>query len=255
MKKITLFSLLLTCSIGFSQTLPLDFESTTQTYAFGDFAGAETVKVANPFPGGINTSANVAKTTRGPGEVYAGSYLDLDNSMDLNTYHTFKVKIWSPQAGLDMKFKIESIPGVYYTEVDVTNTLANQWEELTFDFPGIVSANNYRRVVMIFNYGVIGSGQEFYFDDVTLGPSLATDSFDATSPLKLYPNPTSNVLNIEAKNSIESISVYNAIGQEVINKSPAAEMTALDVSSLTCGIYMVKAVTNGHATVSRFVKK
>jgi hypothetical protein len=29
-------------------------------------------------------------------------------------------------------------------EVDATSTIANGWEELTFDFPGIVSSNNYQ---------------------------------------------------------------------------------------------------------------
>jgi hypothetical protein len=38
-------------------------------------------------------------------------------------------------------------------EVDATSTIANGWEELTFDFPGIVSSNNYQRVVVFFDFG------------------------------------------------------------------------------------------------------
>lgn len=253
MKKITLFSFMLTFTAGFSQVLPLDFES-TDAYNFGNFAGTETIKVANPYPGGINTSANVAKSTRGPGEVYGGSYLDLANPMDLNTYHTFKVKIWSPLSGIDMKFKIESIPGTYYTEVDVINTVANGWEELTFDFPGIVSSHNYRRVVMILNYGVVGSGQEFYWDDVTLGPSLATQAFNAESLFKLYPNPATNLLNIQSKATIESIILYNSLGQQVMTTNPGVSIATLDVSSLQNGIYTVKTTANGQSSVSKFVK-
>jgi hypothetical protein len=43
-------------------TLPLDFEAAT--YAFVDFDGGVTTKVANPQSNGINTSANVAKMVK-----------------------------------------------------------------------------------------------------------------------------------------------------------------------------------------------
>lgn len=255
MKKITLFAFMLSVSAGFSQALPLDFESTSLTYTFGDFAGAETVKVANPHIEGINTSANVAKTTRGPGDIYAGSFLDLAAPMDLTTYNTFRMKVWSPNAGIDVKFKIESIPATHYTEVDVINTVANGWEELSFTFPGIVSAHNYQRVVVIFNYGFNGTGQQYYFDDITLGPALATDSFTAATPFKLFPNPATNVLNIIAKESIDKVSIFNTLGQEVLSRNPNSENASIEVGSLQSGIYVVKTITNGQSSVSRFVKK
>jgi hypothetical protein len=51
-------------------------------------------------------------------------------------------------------------------EVDATSTVANGWEELTFDYPGIVNANNYQRVVVFFDFGVKGTGATYYFDDI-----------------------------------------------------------------------------------------
>ena len=53
-------------------------------------------------------------------------------------------------------------------EVNATNTTANAWEELTFNFPGIVNANNYQRVVVFFNFGNSGNGASYYFDDIRL---------------------------------------------------------------------------------------
>ena len=49
MKKIyTLLTALLICAVSFSQiVLPLDFESTTVTYAFTDFAGGNVSIIAN----------------------------------------------------------------------------------------------------------------------------------------------------------------------------------------------------------------
>jgi hypothetical protein len=66
-----------------------------------------------------------------------------------------KIKVWSPKAGIIVKLKLEKKVASDATniEVDATSTIANGWEELTFDFPGIVSSNNYQRVVVFFDFG------------------------------------------------------------------------------------------------------
>jgi hypothetical protein len=83
---------------------------------------------------------------------------------------------------------------------------------------------------------------------------LSSDSFTA-SKVKLYPNPTSNVLNIESLGTIQTISVYNVLGQEVINKALNSSSTALDVSSLNSGIYVVKTVVDGVTSSTKFIKQ
>jgi len=47
----------------------------------------------------------------------------------------------------------------------------NAWQELSFDFTGINTANPYDRVVIIFDLGVMGDGSPnftYYFDDIRL---------------------------------------------------------------------------------------
>ena len=83
---------------------------------------------------------------------------------------------------------------------------------------------------------------------------MSTDSF-AVSNVKLYPNPTSNVLNIESLGAIQTISVYNVLGQEVINKALNSTSTSLDVSSLNSGIYVVKTVVDGVTSSTKFIKQ
>jgi hypothetical protein len=53
----------------------------------------------------------------------------------------------------------------------VTTTKANEWEELTFDYSGVNTANVYQKLVFIFDNGTSGDGSAnytFYFDDITL---------------------------------------------------------------------------------------
>ena len=149
--------------------LPLTFESAKLTYSFGNFGGANTAVVANQNATGINTSTKVAALTKGSGsEVWAGGAFDLDSPINFAVMKKIKIKVWSPKAGIIVKLKLEKKVASDATniEVDATSTVANGWEELTFDFPGIVSSNNYQRVVVFFDFGQNGTGATYYFDDI-----------------------------------------------------------------------------------------
>jgi len=84
--------------------------------------------------------------------------------------HTkIKMKVWSPVAGAVIKLKMENLATAGINiERDATTTVSNGWEELTYDFTGIVNANNYQRVVVFCNFGVAGNGATYYFDDIKL---------------------------------------------------------------------------------------
>jgi hypothetical protein len=75
------------------------------------------------------------------------------------------------------------------------------------------------------------------------------------SKARIYPNPAMNILNIESEISIEKVSVYNILGQEVISKYPNTELVTLDVSSLQSGVYILKTSINGNVSSTRFIKE
>lgn len=151
-------------------SLPLTFESNTLTYTFTDFGGSTASVANNPDATGINTSSKVAKLIKGnASQVWAGSYIELGTPIDFSSMHKIKVKVWSPQSGIIVKLKLENLANsAINTELDATTTTSNSWEELTYDFTGVVNSNNYQRVVMFFNFGVAGTGSSYYFDDVKL---------------------------------------------------------------------------------------
>lgn len=150
--------------------LPLTFQSSTLTYTFTDFGGAVASVVNNPDATGINTSSKVGQLVKTNGaQVWAGSFIELGNPINFATMQKIKMKIWSPQAGIVVKLKLENLlNSSINTELDVTTTVANGWEELTYDFTGIVNSNNYQRVVVFFNFGNAGTGTTYYFDDIKL---------------------------------------------------------------------------------------
>ena len=95
-----------------------------------------------------------------------------------------------------------------------------------------------------------------YVDNIYLHKNtvLSTDSF-AVSKIKLYPNPTSNVLNIESVGTIQNIAIFNVLGQEVMNKTTNESLLSLDVSGLNAGIYVIKTVIDGTVSSTKFIKE
>jgi hypothetical protein len=152
--------------------LPLDFQSTTLNYAFTDFGGATATVINNPQVSGINTSSKVGRMVKGGPEVWAGSFIALANPIDFSTQKTFKVKVFSPRVGAKLLLKVENLTnGGISFEKEATTTVANAWQELTFDYSAINTANSYQKVVLIFDLGTVGDGSAnftFLFDDITL---------------------------------------------------------------------------------------
>ena len=170
MRKITLFAFLLAFSLGFAQTLPLDFESTTINYSFTDFDGGVATKIANPQISGINTSATVMQMVKGAGAVWAGSKITMANPIDFTTQRMIKVKVFSPVAGMQLMLKFEGTGSFTFQKLSAPVTTANVWEELTFDFSNDAVNNLNNQIVFMFNFGNQGDGSAnstYLFDDVT----------------------------------------------------------------------------------------
>lgn len=167
--------------------LPLDFESTTTNYNWFDFDGGQVTVLNNPQSNGINTSGRVAKMVKNPGQPWGGSFLTLTGAMNFSVNKVFRMKVYSPRAGAKVLLKVENSanPAQNY-EKEAVVSMANNWEDLVFDYSGINTANSYDRIVLIFDLGTPGDGSAnftFLFDDIRL-----TNSFPVSIPLNFeYP--------------------------------------------------------------------
>jgi hypothetical protein len=152
--------------------LPLDFQSSTVNYAFTDFDGGAVTVVTNPQPTGINTSSKVGKMIKNAGQPWGGSLIQLNGPIDFSVNKNFKMKVWSPRVGAKVLLKVENATDASINfENEVLTTVANTWEELTFDYTAINATNQYQKVVLIFDNGTVGDGSSnftFYFDDIRL---------------------------------------------------------------------------------------
>lgn len=152
--------------------LPINFESASVNYTFTNFGGGAVTVINNPQPNGINTSTKVGQMIKNAGEVYGGSFISLGGSIDFSGSKIFKMKVFSPRVGAKVLLKVENATNTSLSyEKEVLTTVANSWENLSFDFSAINTANTYQHVVLIFDLGIMGDGSPnytFLFDDITL---------------------------------------------------------------------------------------
>lgn len=73
--------------------------------------------------------------------------------------------------------------------------------------------------------------------------------------LVVYPNPSSDILNIEAESIIYSIEIINILGQVVLLEEVATTSTSLNISDLKSGTYFARIILENSSTVVQIVKK
>ena len=88
---------------------------------------------------------------------------------------------------------------------------------------------------------------------ITIDSSLGMDTV-SKSNFTYFPNPVNNVLSIKAQASIDSITVYNMLGQTVVRSTPNTTTTTVDMSGLQTGAYFVQVAINNSIETVRVIK-
>lgn len=81
-------------------------------------------------------------------------------------------------------------------------------------------------------------------------PKLGTSEVNTTK-FEVYPNPTTDVINIETKGQISTSILYNMAGQKVLN----SDQKQINVSSLPKGTYILKTTIDGKDVTKKIIKK
>ena len=87
--------------------------------------------------------------------------------------------------------------------------------------------------------------------------TLGTPDFEFSNYFTLYPNPANDVLNINAVQAIEiqSLAIYDVLGQLVIAVPNAKSVSNIDVSKLRTGTYFIKVKSDKGSSSMKFIKK
>jgi hypothetical protein len=70
--------------------------------------------------------------------------------------------------------------------------------------------------------------------------------------VKMYPNPTSGIINIQTNTNVKNISIYNLLGKEIMTTTTMK----IDASHLSSGMYILKITSEkGAEATKRFIKQ
>lgn len=170
---VILIFMLISSSVIGQIELPINFENDQITNEdIIHFNGGSGYVVYNPQIDDDNPSDWAGVVIRDGGDIWAGTYIELDGYIDFSTNTTLNMNVLSPYPGLMVKFKIEGNQGAFpsepATERDAYTTKTNEWEILSWDFSGEPS-NTYTKLVLMFDFGNVGDGtadSTFYYDDI-----------------------------------------------------------------------------------------
>lgn len=162
------YLILFFCACARAQNLELDFEKSTNWFGFD---GGSFSTITNPHQNTLNYSNKVGRLVKGAGKSWAGAFYDVEEPMDFITNNTFSLKVYAHKNNAKLLFKVENKANASINySIEKTLTKSNEWETLVFDFSQIPS-NAYDRITLIFDNGVVGSGDlnfTYYVDDLTL---------------------------------------------------------------------------------------
>lgn len=153
---------------------------------------------------------------------------------------------------LDIAGATLDVTGIYtptaLTTIDIITTNATPTFEgaVVGEFSSVVGLPAKWTVVYT---GGLGGKVQLVYD-----PTLSTEAF-ANFDFKVYPNPTTDVLNVSAANNISKIELYNIVGQKVRTQVVDDTQSSINVSDLQNGIYMMEVTIENAKKAYKIVKQ
>jgi hypothetical protein len=117
-------------------------------------------------------------------EVFAGTVIELGGVIDFTALQDISISSLSPTVGATVKLKLENgVDPTISAEIDATTAVANAWETLYFDFSGADLTQEYSKVIVFYDFGNVGTGTNFFFDNIMLSEGVPNTGDGVTLPL------------------------------------------------------------------------
>ncbi|WP_104734195.1 T9SS type A sorting domain-containing protein [Hanstruepera ponticola] len=128
-------------------------------------------------------------------------------------------------------YKVKTLP-----DLEIWDVIEND-AEIFFDFNFPIVTNNEQTTVV--------------------EEGLSISEFEVNTVVKIFPNPTSDILNINAKRQIRSLKLFDITGQEVgfIKSTVNNQTTTLNINKLSTGIYFLEVQTDSVKSIHKVIKK
>ena len=115
---------------------------------------------------------------------------------------------------------------------------------------------------------IVSNAAKIYFDtnpaidtnifETEFTSILSNSSFDTNIYLKIYPNPSTSIINVNINGNFNNninLEFLDIQGRVLQSKNVTNSLTSLDISSLTNGVYFLKLNAGNRTQIERIIKK
>ena len=183
---------------------------------------------------------------------FLGIVTNYANGVDLSTMEKMHIDYWTPDNN-PIGVKIVNTVDGGESLASLGTTVTGSWQSIDLDMSAFASLPNKTKITQLL---IDPSGPAtIYIDNFYFWKAPMSVSTFNTPKVRIYPNPTSGIVTIEANSVIESITVYNVLGQEMLSQKGNSASETLNISNFKSGVYLVKTTSNGKTATSRIVKE
>ncbi|HEX8017984.1 MAG TPA: T9SS type A sorting domain-containing protein [Flavobacterium sp.] len=269
----TLLNVFLICCMGGSvfgqNTILNNFEtgSPTSVSRYGNSSNISVV--SNPFPTGLNTTAQCAKIIRTTSNWYELFAFPVSITIPANTkkYLHMKVNYYAqPDISIRIDAANENADGNSDIRALNTYTDLGNWQDLVFEMDGGSGGRTVNAIVVLPDLGfnntpagqVLNNTNKFgYIDEIIVNNNatvLNVGEFGKNNSIAIYPNPTNEFLTISnlQPNTLLSVSSLNGKNVYRSNNNKNDNLT-LSVKEWAKGVYIIRIQDGSETVVKKFI--
>jgi hypothetical protein len=189
---------------------------------------------------------------------FLGMVTNYDTGIDVSSMEKLHIDYWVP-TGTDNELLVKIVNTIDGGEdlESLGTTVSGSWQSIDLDMTGFDGGNlaNKEKITQIL-FDSEGRAATVYVDNFYFyrPEVLGGVSDEDLVTLNMYPNPTSDVLNISAQNTINNVEIFNVLGQKVMSMRIENTSAEINVSNLNAGIYLMKYEINNSTITKKFVK-
>jgi len=182
---------------------------------------------------------------------------------DLSLIVNVAVTNWNSQAADNMgsddevNLLMSTDAGSSWTVLETWNTSnqpATNGTEFVYDLSGMSGTAQF---AFMASDGTTNDSEDydFHVGYMELTSALSVQEIELSQSLRVYPNPVTNSLTIQAQMTIKEIVVFNMLGQQMSGLTTNANRVSIDMSNYPTGIYFAKVTTDQGIETMRVMKQ
>lgn len=193
---------------------------------------------------------------------------DLENFLEFHVpttdFENIKLSFAVSSDGAAQSLLLDYWNGTDWSTANLTNpseTITETYEIKLFDFSNVDVANDNPDFIIRMRFDgtdmYAEEGKEVVMNNIAVeGEStLSNEGIVKQAVLKVYPNPTNDILNVKTSEPIDQIVFYNIYGQLVNRYSPTGLNFEINIEAFSQGIYLMKVYSNQTERTLKIIKR